>query len=162
MIRWARELVRLLKKAGVEVEAIYLYVDDVRIVLKAIRPGVRFCTKCKTLWWGKKQEQEDMESGESEATRTARVLREIMNSICPDLTFTTETSEDFEANTLPTLDYQMWTVDEEAEDEDVTAGEEEAQHDDQQTAVLPEPAPFLAEDPRSKKTVQDQPGLSSR
>lgn len=120
-----------------------MYVDDVRVILKATRPGVRFCQDCNIFWMSVDQLKEDLESMESDMTRTAKVLRDAMNSICPDLSFTTETSDDFPEKTLPTLDYQMWVVDVDPEtDSSHVQGDSEHQ-------ALPDPVPLLAEDPRN-------------
>ena len=40
--------------------------------------------------------------------RMARVCKVCMNSINPDLQFTTETQEEFHHERLPTLDFEMW------------------------------------------------------
>ena len=54
---------------------------------------------------------EDIEkqmTGESTNQRMARICKEAMESINPDLKFTTECQEDFPGERLPTLDFQMW------------------------------------------------------
>ena len=55
-----------------------------------------------------KEDMEMKEQGESTNQRMARVCRPAMNSINTDLSFTTESQEDFENERLPTLDFEMW------------------------------------------------------
>ena len=84
------------------------YVDDIRMFLKAFAEGTMFCCKCKSFWHSKDQEEEDRSSGVSDTVRTANILKSLFNSIEKDLEFTVETSEDFNSDTLPTLDTQIW------------------------------------------------------
>ena len=49
-----------------------------------------------------------------------------MNNIERDIQFTTETSEDYESKTLPTLDYQIWT-----EETEIKETEQEKQADNE-------------------------------
>ena len=41
----ARKLIRVLKKMGIEVLIIFVYVDDVRIICRTLTETVRFCDK---------------------------------------------------------------------------------------------------------------------
>ena len=104
---WAIEMQRILNENGVELEELFAYVDDLRSFLKALIEGNKFCSSCKELYPCKTQEKIDLESGESDAKRTARVLRDIFNSIEKDLKFTIELEEDFEDSWLPTLDTKL-------------------------------------------------------
>ena len=110
MTRWARKLVRRLKEMGIEVVMIYIYVDDVRIVCRALREDVKYCEVCKSLY--RAEGVSDNPAGESSTQRTARLLGMVMNTIERDLEFTTETAEDFPSLMLPTLDYQIWREEE--------------------------------------------------
>ena len=47
-------------------------------------------------------------NGETSNQRMARKCKTAMNSINPDLVFTTESQEDFPNERLPTLDFEMW------------------------------------------------------
>ena len=104
MIRLARELVRLLKDMGIELEEIYIYVDDVRFILRALKQCSTFCKRCMIIWSSEEQAETDRTSCETPTARTARVLGEVLNMICKDLKFTTETLEEFEDRKLPILD----------------------------------------------------------
>ena len=55
-----------------------------------------------------------MKSSETEETRTARLVGDILNSLEKDLQFTTVTPGDFKTCKLPTLDFQMWVQQEES------------------------------------------------
>ena len=73
---------------------IFSYVDDIREVMMALKQGVDFCTHCKNFMLTKEQEEKDLESGESDTCRTARIMLKVFNSIETDLRFTVETQED--------------------------------------------------------------------
>ena len=90
---------------GIEVIMIFVYVDDVRIFCRALRRGVKFCSSCKKLHNDGEGQGEETWSG---TVRTAKLVGEVMNTLDKDLQFTTETTEDFESGTRPTLDYQVW------------------------------------------------------
>ena len=79
-----------------------------RLGLRNLLPGVGFCTKCRKFSMSEDQKTKDLKSTETPEARTARVLNLLMNSLEPDLKFTTETVGDFKARALPTLDYQLW------------------------------------------------------
>ena len=100
---WARELLRILTDNNVNLEMLFAYVDDIRLVLKALIEGLMFCGKCKTLYHNVDQEKRDLESGETDTQRTSRVLKDIFNSIESDLRFTVESEDDFDDKMLPTL-----------------------------------------------------------
>ena len=104
---WARELLRILTDNNVNLEMLFAYVDDIRLVLKALIEGLMFCGKCKTLYHNVDQEKRDLESGETDTQRTSRVLKDIFNSIESDLRFTVESEDDFDDKMLPTLDTKL-------------------------------------------------------
>ena len=54
---------------------------------------------------------EDLEKGLSSTARTAKVVLDIMNSVMEFLTFTVEIADDFADVKLPTLDVNIWVVD---------------------------------------------------
>ena len=95
-------LLEILEAAGVEIDFIFIYVDDVRIGLKDLVPGVVYCSECEAFKICPIQAAQD--TGLKPSQITARVLNDVMNSIAPDLKFTTETVHDFESGMLPTLD----------------------------------------------------------
>ena len=110
MGEWDLKLKKMLAENQISTEEDSRYIDDVRTILHAIKKGWR--------WTGKQLEfkeswrKEEEEINVSETAKTASVLGEMMNCVMPELKFTTETHEDFQDGTLPTLDTQLW-VDEE-------------------------------------------------
>ena len=84
-----------------------LYVDDGRGIIEKLKHGMRFD---KTS--GKVEFREEWAEEDSEITiedLTEREYRAIMNSINPDLRFTTETEKQFETGRLPTLAFEIWS-----------------------------------------------------
>ena len=103
---WDLRLKEALTKVNVKVDEAGRYVDDIRLWLKAIKLGWRWDGKNLTF---KKEWQEEEEGQEMSRTRkTAEVVGQIMNSLSSHITITTETHEDFQSRTLPTLDTQLW------------------------------------------------------
>ena len=104
MGEWDKKLVKLLTDNCISTEVATRYIDDIRLVMRPIKLGWR--------WNGKSMEfKETWKKEEEVMTRTAKtssVLKEIMNSIFPNLNFTMETHEDFQDSTLPTLDTRIW------------------------------------------------------
>ena len=98
--RWAREQYNL----GLSTLLFIRYVDDLRIYLNTINRG---------WFWEDEQWIFDAERGEKdERTPEARTREEInksFNGIFDCLNFTTETQNDFQQGTLPTLDVQTKT-----------------------------------------------------
>ena len=86
-----------------------IYVDDGRIIIEKLKPGVRFCDVDKIFKFKNEWLKEDMESNETDISRTVREVEKAMNCISLDLQFTTETEHDFENKRLPTLSFQMWS-----------------------------------------------------
>ena len=114
---WARQLLVLLDKAGIELDLKFSFVDDIRVVLYALLQGVDFCTRCREFTLTKEKEEADRRSGESDMKRTADILKKAFNSIEKDLKFTVETQEDFEKGQLPTLDTSLKLVEMEIQTE---------------------------------------------
>ena len=98
-------------KSGLEIFLLSGYVDDGRQLTTTLCPGMRFNKSEKIFTFEEKGLQEDVEmqmKGESTNQRMARVCREAMDSINPDLKFTTESQEDYPEERLPTLDFSIW------------------------------------------------------
>ena len=84
----------------------FRYLDDVRKMLKRIKLGWRWVKGsmvCKRAW-----EQEEAAAGLTPTHKTATELKKIYESVYTELKFEMETAEDFESQTLPTLDFQCW------------------------------------------------------
>ena len=120
MLNWSRKMINILKKSNLTLEELMIYVDDVRLFIKALIMGTVFCATCSSFWYSRTQEQLDSESGETSTARTARLLKEMFNSVEEDLKFTIETAEEFNSGKLPTLDTQLWveTISDEAGEQD--------------------------------------------
>ena len=111
MENWARTYREILENSGVIVKLLSGYVDDGRQVTSALRPGMRFCEEKKIFIYSSLAEEQDKLKaikGETNNQRMARICKDGMNSINPDLVFTTESQEDFPSERLPTLDFEMW------------------------------------------------------
>ena len=109
MEHWGLSYRSLLEAAGIEIFLLSGYVDDGRQISTTVRKGTGF--RNGEFKHSEDDEQEDerlKEQDESENQMMARVLKPAMNSINPDLRFTTECQEDFEHERLLTLDFEMW------------------------------------------------------
>ena len=83
--------------------------DDVRIVLMAIRHGWRWLEG--GLYYHKDWEVDDLKAGKSLEEVTHSVILNSMNETLSFLKFTKEVPEDFEDKKLPTLDLRIWLSD---------------------------------------------------
>ena len=72
-----------------------IYVDDYRSLLTALMLGLRLEPSSKRLEYQDEWRDEDLRSGMSTTWRTATVLKEVMESINPNLKFEMELEEDF-------------------------------------------------------------------
>ena len=81
------------------------YVDDLRFWLDKLRLGSKIVGG--KLEWTKEWEEADQASNVTKKTLTASVVKEIMNTISPDIKMTVELEEDFSQGYLPTLDTQL-------------------------------------------------------
>ena len=108
---WAEVYEEILVKSCVLVLLLAGYVDDGRQITSLLEDGMRFNKEEGKFTYNEEAEREDIEKrkqGESENQKMARLCLTAMNSINPDLKFTTETQEDFPNERLPTLDFEMW------------------------------------------------------
>ena len=104
MYHWGKKLRNILSEANVKIWMDSIYVDDYRSLLTALMPGLRWEPSSKRLEYRDEWRDEDLRSGMSTTWRTATVLKEVMESINPDLKFEMELEEDFPDQKLPTLD----------------------------------------------------------
>ena len=98
--------VKLLSNKGVEWKLYYRYVDDNRIFFYPLAEGWIWTDE-----WFKFspiQEKLDLESNESDQSRTTREMVKAMSSLVPFLQFEGEDHEMFEDRTLLTLDTSIW------------------------------------------------------
>ena len=110
MQHWARGYAEILLQAGLRLPLFGGYVDDGRQGSTALRRGMMFDQEQKKFIFDEEQKRIDDELNEPDNRRMARVCLPAMNSVNPNLTFTTECPEDFQGNRLPTLDFVLWMV----------------------------------------------------
>ena len=106
MAMWAAKLLQILNKLEIKVHMLVFYVDDVRLGMQAIKPGWRWESSSQQLKFSKEWEAE--EEHLDPTVKTMMVLKDIMNSLERDMTFTAESHLDFEDLRLPTLDVNLW------------------------------------------------------
>ena len=109
MCYFDKTLSSLLDRERIKTLLSFRYVDDSRLGLRPINPGWRW--KGNKLEFVRELVEEDIEIGPQR--RTTNVVKDILNSIVTYLKFTTEDCEDFQSGKLPTLDCELWVVDNE-------------------------------------------------
>ena len=101
----------ILEKAKLEIYLLNGYVDDGRQGTSFLEMGMRFVDGNKEFQfreeWRVEDERKKLE-GETTLKRMSTQCQIAMNSINPDLKFTVETTEEFEDNREPTLDFSIW------------------------------------------------------
>ena len=104
---WWEKFVEILDDSKIDYKMSALYVDDGRIVIEILKLGVRFDEESKLFKYSEAWYEEDKRLEKSDLQRTELEVRRAMNSVCPDLVFTTETEADFQNKRLPTLSFQV-------------------------------------------------------
>ena len=100
----------ILKKAGLVVTLLRVYVDDGRQATTLLKKGMRFEEEKEEFVWNEEAEKEDIErmnNGEEDDEFMARLCIKAMNHINEDITFTTEVASEFYNKKLPTLDMNL-------------------------------------------------------
>ena len=87
---------------------IIIYVDDVRQFSINFKPGTRFNLQTKRFEITEEMRNVDLSGGKSKTKMMEIECRKAMNSINPDIQFTTEVAEDYPEQRLPTLDTYIW------------------------------------------------------
>ena len=59
---WARQLLEILDRAGIELDLQFSFVGDIRMVLCALLQGVDFCATCKEFTLTEEKEKTDQRS----------------------------------------------------------------------------------------------------
>ena len=110
MDRWGSRLVRVMGAAGIEMDMISKYVEDVNTALRAIQKGYAW-NKCNSpdgmkwrLEWSEERRDLDTEKNETDAARTIELVREVADSLMPGLKFTTDLPENYPNGKVPMLD----------------------------------------------------------
>ena len=109
MAIWTRKVKQFLRINSVQVFLMMLYVDDARYFMMSIQLGIIFNKKSGKLEFSEEQMMTDKLMNLTPKQKTCQVLLQIMNHMEPDLSFTVESTDDFESARLPTLDTEMWT-----------------------------------------------------
>ena len=107
MNKWDRKFMAVLNTNNIKTETAFRYMDDKRVILRALALGWRWDKgqiRFRSRW-----EQED--GGLSAVERTSRALHGAMESVFDSLKFEMEHQEMFPENKLPTLDFKMWVED---------------------------------------------------
>ena len=104
---WHEEFESILFRSGLKEYLRGLYVDDGRKVVDLLSLGTRLTRGEKLFEYRDEWQQEDLENNLNR--RDVTEVREAMNSINPDLVFTTETELDFDNGRLQTLSFQLWS-----------------------------------------------------
>ena len=106
MSTWDARWMKMMKENNIRMMAADRYMDNIRSFLKALKPGWRWLDGrlCTTQSW----REEDMKEALTPTRRTANRILESMNSILNFLNFTQEIGEDFQDNSLPSLDITVW------------------------------------------------------
>ena len=103
-----RELRQKMSKNKLRAKKAIRYVDDIRLIMAAIRYGWRL--DGDKLVYRKCWEEEERREGISPEKKTADVMQQLMDGVFPYLKFEMETPEMFNGP-LPTLDFQCWVTD---------------------------------------------------
>ena len=96
-------LKKLLSRESIRLLLSFRFVDDSRFGLQPIKPGWRWISG--RMVFIESEVEHDINIGPQR--RTTLVMNDILNSIVEYLRFTTEDCEDYQSNTLPTLDCQI-------------------------------------------------------
>ena len=106
---WEKFSVKL-KSASLEELLRAIYVDDGRMIMRKLQLGMRYVDGATEVFkFDEKWLAEDTDNGLSRDAVTLREVGNLMNSISPDLTFTTEIETDFSKGRLPTLAFELWS-----------------------------------------------------
>merc|ERR1711954_21778 len=96
---WSEGYLEILERSRMRLGMLTGYVDDVRQVSSCLKYGMRYDSAEKKFTFNKEALEEDVKKekqGESKNGRMARILKDAMNDVNPDLQFTVEVPEDFE------------------------------------------------------------------
>ena len=111
MAEWGERMLKIMKDNSITVWLAACYVDDVRFLTSVLERGVRWDHQERKYVKRDDWQEEDRIENLSDEQRTARELKKAMNSIFPNIQFTTEIPEDFPDRRLPTLDCSCWLED---------------------------------------------------
>ena len=106
MLLWDEKLLQKCKTLGILFDLQSRYVDDMIFIMRAIGKGWRFDTvRGIMVFDGELYESCNL----SPTMRTAKVISDIANSICPQIQVTLDTPECNTDGRLPVLDLKVWS-----------------------------------------------------
>ena len=106
---WYEDFKKILDNSNIKQYLRGLYVDDRRKILDLLALGTRYNREKEIFEYSEEWLRIDEERGIDRRALTEEEIRLAMNSINPDLSFTTETELDFGNRRLPTLSFQIWS-----------------------------------------------------
>ena len=106
---WSEHFTDILKENKIRELLRGIYVDDGRNIIELLRLGTRYDVENKLFTYSEEKEKKDIENGVSKKKLTEIEISKLMNSINPDLKFTTETEVDIKNQRLPTLSFELWS-----------------------------------------------------
>ena len=101
---------RILKKNLIGEHLRGIYVDDGRNVIDILSLGTRYDSETEMFTYSENWAEQDNREKVTREKRTEEEIRNLMNSINSDLSFTTETERDFQKVRLPTLSFGLWST----------------------------------------------------
>ena len=104
--RWWRKVKEVILKLNLDIGLVFVYVDDFRLGMEPIPYGWTYDNAASK--WKYSAELEAAERANmSPEGKTREEIKNIMNSITRDLTFTTESQEQYPDELMPTLDSKI-------------------------------------------------------
>ena len=105
MMHWDKRFLNKLKILGIHVRMNKRYVYDILALLDSIRKGWKYCPKSNKMEYEIPNHHEEQEGDEE---RTLRTLREIADSLEPNIQFTTDVPSNHQDGKMPVLDIKVW------------------------------------------------------
>lgn len=117
MLRWDRIFVNKIQKLGIKLLLYKRYVDDVVIVLPMINKGWMYDKMTDKMIYRGNDDDDDLteESEADKEKRTMTIIREIANTIDPQIQMTIDYPSNHEDKKMPVLDLKVWIDGDEGE-----------------------------------------------
>ena len=108
MGEWDSQLLSILDENNVKVWLSARYVDDITLLLAALKLGYKWNESTRKLEYKKEWEEKDRDEDLSDNKRTMEEVKKIMNSIYPNIQATMEVPDNFPDGKMPILDLKCW------------------------------------------------------
>ena len=105
MIRWAKDVLKILEGCSVKVHLCKSYVDDVRFLLEKIVRGYKYEPAVRQLIYDPAYEEKFKSMNDYQYSSV--IMIDIMNSVSNDMKFTMEDQTQYSDKRLPTLDFTL-------------------------------------------------------